>query len=174
MSKLHLKTPCRKSVVWKFTLCGLFISSEQKLVPFGQYSFKQNLIASISKLEGYWYVHNFMHKNWMNIPGLKMQALTHAENFFLVMLVFHGRTDWDGTQSHWLLSSFGFVVFLHAHLPNVGSLNSFVTVPKKKCQSWFRTYLDKSKPGAPVRKQNLLHMEKVEETTFSGQNFHSL
>jgi hypothetical protein len=34
----------------------------RRLVPFGRHSFKQNLIASIHKLEGYLYVHNLMHK----------------------------------------------------------------------------------------------------------------
>lgn len=68
----------------KSTSCSLFISSKQKLVPFGRNSFKQNLLASIPKLEGYWYVHNLMHKNWMNISGLKIQTLTHAGTFLII------------------------------------------------------------------------------------------
>lgn len=103
-----LETPRRKSVVGKFTLCGLFIFSEQKLVPFGRNSFKQNLTASSHKLEGYWYVHNLMHKNWMNIPGMKMQPLTYAERFlFLFWWCYFcmGGLTGMGHQSHWLLSS---------------------------------------------------------------------
>lgn len=68
----------------KSTSCGLLISSKQKLDPFGRNSFKQNLIASIPKLEGYWYVYNLMHKNWMSISGLKIQTLTYAGRFFII------------------------------------------------------------------------------------------
>lgn len=86
------------------------------------------------------------------------------------MLVFHGAAGMGHKVTGCCHLSV-FVVFLHAHLPQCWELKQFVTVPKKQCQSWFRTNLDESKPGAPIRKQNLLYMEKVEETVFSGAEF---
>lgn len=87
---LHLKL-----VVGKFTSCGLFMNRKQ--VPFARYSLKENLIESTHNLQDCSYVHNVMNENWMNILGQKIQTLTYAEIFLMVIWIAHriNKMDWE-------------------------------------------------------------------------------